>query len=101
MVVLKDIDPVSLGKIMAVMYAIGGFLEGVIIAFIFVVAGNTGTGTQAIGGPILGAIGIAIVVIAPIVGAIGGFIVGAIGALIYNWLASKIGGIEITLTDKK
>lgn len=50
--------------------------------------------------PIFGLLGIAAIVALPILFAILGFLAGVFGALAYNFLAPKVGGIEVELTDK-
>lgn len=87
MVELKYIHPMSLAKIVAVIYAIVGFIAGIVIALF---------GVASLG--IFGAaFGIASIIIFPILYAILGFICGAIGALLYNFVAKRIGGVKLVL----
>jgi hypothetical protein len=88
---LKHIDPMTLGKIHAAFAAIMGFFVGIVIALgglsAFVVRGSS----------FGAALGLAAVVVLPILYAIMGFVAGVIVALIYNFLAKRIGGIKVVL----
>ena len=79
----KSFDVVSVGKILAVIWAIIGFFYGLMFASVasFV--------------PELAGFGIASIVIMPIMFAIMGFIGGIICAFIYNIVAGKVGGIVV------
>jgi hypothetical protein len=126
MVVIKSIDPFSLGKIFAVIYAIIGFFYGLAFFVISsILAAFTGSlpasgfgaaitssplaaygmlpGSMALGGLPLGSLagwmaGAAIIAL-PVVFGIGGFVLGSIAAGIYNVIASKIGGIKVQLDN--
>ena len=109
----KHLDPLSVGKITAIVAAILGLINGILASLTL----------QAIGGiigplissvPLLGASeaasgaastassllagisGIAIIAF-PILSLVIGFLAGIIGALIYNLTASVIGGIHIEM----
>ena len=127
MVVIKSIDPFSLGKMFAVIYAIIGFFYG--LAFFVIssmLSAFTGSlpvsgfgaamtsspfaaygmlpGSMALGGLPLGSLagwlsGAAIIAL-PIIFGIGGFVLGAIAAGVYNFMASRIGGIKVQLDDE-
>lgn len=100
MVVLKSIDPVSLGKVYAVIAAIFGLIYGIIIALVVVVAGASAAAmgmAHPFGGLAIGIIAILCIIGIPILAAVGGFIGAVIGAWIYNFVASKIGGVKIDL----
>jgi len=84
---LKAIDPVSYGKIMAILGIIIGFIQGAMLAafaaaFSFI--------------PGLGGFGVASIIVLPIVYAIMFFIGAIIGAVIYNLIAGAVGGIKLT-----
>ncbi len=119
--VIKRIGVVSAGKITAIIAAIIGFLYGIALSiFSFVISslansiGNlssipsgsvpvtipagafSGAGISSL----FGLIGIVAIIVLPIAFAILGFIAGAIGAAIYNFTTSKIGGIEVEVAEK-
>ncbi|MDE1861104.1 MAG: DUF3566 domain-containing protein [Candidatus Micrarchaeota archaeon] len=117
MVVIKSIDPISAGKVIGILYAIFGFLYGILFSLISVAVVGllnnlpnipTSTGgvvmpTAAIPGGVgsfFGLFGLFAVIIFPIIFGILGFIIGALGAFLYNVATSKIGGIEMELSDK-
>jgi|GEM_PF-204681 hypothetical protein len=82
---LKNIDPISAAKIVAIIGAVFGFIIGLIITAVGLFAATV----------TLIVAGIISIVLLTLFFLIGGFIAAAIGALIYNFLASKIGGIAV------
>ena len=92
---VKKLDIMSYAKVSAVIGAIMGFFIGLFAAiassFMGSFAGMTGA-PLASGG--FAAMGVAAIVVVPILYAIGAFIGGAIGAFIYNIVAERIGGIK-------
>lgn len=89
---IKKIDLMSLAKILALIYAIIGFLAAILAVVAMYLDPLIATSIMPIStfGPI-------IIVLVPIIYAIVGFIIGAIIAILYNIIASKIGGIKIEL----
>ena len=84
---LKSIEPVSLGKILAVIMAVFGFFAGIAVA-----AGLSSTmGIPGVFG------GVASIIIMPIVFAIMGFVIGIIEAFVYNVVAKRFGGVMLDL----
>ncbi|HVA82934.1 MAG TPA: hypothetical protein VNF06_02105, partial [Candidatus Aquilonibacter sp.] len=75
---IQRIEPMQYAKVLAVLEAVFAFISGVFALFV--------------GGGIIGHL-----IIAPIVQAIVGFILGYIIALLYNYIAKKIGGVKVTL----
>ena len=93
--ILRRIDPVSLAKILGLVYAILGLLFGgifTLIALAGVAAKNEG---EEKFGFLFGA---AAVILFPIFYGAMGALSGAIGALIYNVVAKWIGGVELELS---
>lgn len=86
---LNRIDPLSIARVYAICGAIVGFVIGLIISIVSIFA-------SAFAGP-FALVGIAAIIIVPLLAAIGGFIFIYIVALIYNYVASKIGGVVIML----
>jgi len=85
---LKSVDPMSLGKMFAVIMAVFGFFAGIGVA----------VGVSSALGPVPGIFGgVASIIVRPIVFAIMGFIIGVIEAFVYNIVAKKIGGVKLDL----
>lgn len=92
--IVKRVGVLSLGKIMAVLYAGIGVIAGVIIALISSMGGSAfahqGTGMG------LG-LGVGAIILFPIFYGVMGFIIGLISAWLYNLAAGFIGGVELDL----
>lgn len=98
--VIRKIGVMSLGKLMAVMYAGIGLLIGVLYALFAVIGGGAmmamgGEQNAALGGGMMIGMGLAAVVVAPIVYGIFGFIGGVISAFFFNLAAKYAGGLEL------
>jgi len=93
---IKHIDPMSFGKIYAVIMAIVGFIYGIIIVGLIAPLMAVYGGAASVG--MMAGLGIIGIVLMVILFAILGFIAGVIGAWIYNIVASRIGGIRIELS---
>jgi hypothetical protein len=89
---------VMIGAISAVIGLIVGILYAIVGAAIMSMLSSAGTGVD------LGAIGILFgvgaIIVMPIVGFIGGLIEGLIIAVIYNFLAPRIGGIKLRFEEQ-
>ncbi len=81
----------SVAKIYALIYAVIGLVIGAIYGLIFGIV---------LPAPMNWIAGIGFLLGLPVLFGIMGFVCGLICAALYNWLASKIGGIEIELKDK-
>jgi len=84
---LKSIEPVSLGKIFAVIMAVFGFFAGIAVA----IGLSSTLGIPGVFG------GVASIIVMPIVFGILGFIIGVIEAFVYNVVAKKFGGVMLDL----
>ena len=101
---IRKLGVFSVAKIYAVMMLVISLLifipyGFVIIVFSLIGAGSAG-GDAAIalgGGGIV--MGLAVMIVAPIIYALMGFVFGALGALIYNVFAGMVGGIEIEVEN--
>lgn len=94
---IKKIAPLQLGKVLAVVYALGTvvFLPFFIIfTVVSSLLQHAGDAPQMVG--FLG-MGIGFMLFMPIVYGIMGFITGVVIAFIYNLVAGWIGGIELEL----
>ncbi|MDI6720802.1 MAG: DUF3566 domain-containing protein [Candidatus Aenigmarchaeota archaeon] len=90
--VMTRIGVLSTAKISAVVMLVFGFFIGLFLA----VFGSALYYSESVSG-----LGIAfLVILIPIIYAIMGFIFGAISAVIYNFIAKYIGGIEFDLREK-
>jgi membrane-anchored protein YejM (alkaline phosphatase superfamily) len=95
MTVIKSIDIISWAKIHALFGIVFGLVYGVLFAIM-------GTAIGAIYSmPGATTFGLLSIIVFPIIFGIMAFICGAILAFIYNIFASKVGGIEIELEEKK
>ncbi len=94
--VLRSVGVLSVGKIMGVMYAIMGLFLGFIMALVGmagVVIPNQGNGPNPFAA--MAGLGLAAIIVVPIMYGILGVLVGIISAAIYNVLAGMVGGIEL------
>jgi hypothetical protein len=91
MAVIKSVDIISWAKIHALFGIVFGFIYGLLFAVIGAAIGFH----RAMPG--VTAFGLMSIIIFPIVFGILAFICGAILAFLYNFFASKIGGIQIEL----
>ena len=93
MVRLRSVGVLSCAKI----YGIIHMALGILFALFFVVIGVVGLAASP-GQQKLGMIGILIIAaLSPFIYGALGFVIGAVGALLYNWIASAVGGIEMEL----
>lgn len=88
--VLKRIAPLSLGKMLAVLYGVLGLL----LAPVFLLASLVGSSVQHQGGMPFMALGAGMTVAIPFFYAAIGFVFGVVSAFLYNLLARWIGGVE-------
>jgi hypothetical protein len=96
-VIVKRVGVLSLAKIQAVIMAVFGLIIGLFYGLLLgAMSAMMPSGRD---GAAMGGIGILSVFIFPIIYAVLGFIAGAIGALIYNFAAGFIGGIEMEIED--
>ncbi|PZX56758.1 hypothetical protein [Algoriphagus chordae] len=96
MVKIEKIGVSSAAKIYGLTLGILGFVIGIFYAiFLSAFSGLLGDDFP-IGNS--GALGLAMAIFFPIMYGFIGFIMGALGAVVYNFVASKIGGLEIQLS---
>lgn len=101
MSVIKRVNPVSLAKVNGIIGVIIGLIAGILLAVFGGLIGSFAPQAGGIGAPSIGAgLGIASIIILPIMYGIGGFIGGLIGGWAYNLVAKWVGGIEIDLENK-
>ena len=96
--VVRSVGVLSAGKIMGVIGALGGLIGGAMIALMSVLGGAMHQPAAGGGAHFPAAfLGVGAIIAMPIIYAICGFIVGLIYALLYNFAAGIIGGLELEL----
>jgi hypothetical protein len=96
--VLRSVGVLSCGKVLGITYAIFGLIFGAFFA-LFAMAGAAMPQPPQADGPnpfaVVAGLGVAAVIVVPIMYGIMGFIGGIIAALVYNLVASVVGGLEL------
>jgi len=99
---IQSIPVMPFALMIAVISAVIGLIIGIIYAGVFGVILSTvshNTGVAGLG--LLGILfGVGAVIIMPILGFIGGLIQGIIIAVLYNFLAPRIGGIKLRFKEE-
>lgn len=97
--IVRRIGPLSLGKVMGVLYGAMGLIFG----FLFAIVSMLGPALAPRAGseePLVGLIfGIGGIVILPLFYGVFGLVAGVIGSFLYNVVAGAVGGIEVELDD--
>lgn len=95
--ILKRIEPISCAKIYGVVCVLIGLLAGIIVAGIAWAMEQVFTGMGEEAYPVgLGYLfGAGAIISYPIFYGIFGFVAGFLSAVVYNWIAGLIGGIEL------
>ena len=98
--VIRKVGVLSLGKLMAVMYAGIGLVIGGLYALFAVLGGGAmmalgGESDSALGGGMMIGMGLAAIVLAPVFYGVLGFIGGIISAFFFNLAAKYTGGLEL------
>ena len=94
---IKRVGALSLGKIVGAIYGTIGLIMGAIFSCVSVVGAAAAVTASDV--PIFGFIfGIGAIFIMPIFYGVMGFLTGLIAAVVYNFVAGKIGGIELELS---
>ncbi len=93
--VLTRIEPISLGKVYAVIYAVICLLFALPMACFSSMMGSMVGSEYGDAGVAFGGFGLLSIIIIPLMGAIGGFIGGLITGFVYNLVAGWVGGVEL------
>ncbi len=97
--VITKVGVLSLGKLLGIMYAAIGVLFGGLYALFAVVGGGAmlamGGDEGAMGGGMMMGMGVAAIIVLPIIYGVLGFIGGLITALFFNIAAKYAGGLEV------
>jgi hypothetical protein len=93
--IIKRIGPLSFAKLSAVLYAVMGLVVGGIFSLVGL-AGGFASETEGAAG--LGAvIGVAAIVVFPVLYGVMGFVITLFSAWLYNFAADFVGGVEIDI----
>ena len=94
--VLKSIGVFSMAKMLGTLYAVIGFIIGLLFALLSMI--GAGFASQDGGGAFIGLIfGVGGIIILPVFYGVLGFIGGALMSALYNFIAGMAGGIELDL----
>jgi len=97
--IIRRIRPASVARITGTLYAALGLLVGLGIASLglFEWVGRTVDTVRVFGtkGLFPPSLSLAAIVIAPLLYGALGFVAGYVAAALYNWVAPKVGGIEL------
>jgi hypothetical protein len=99
--VLRRIGVVSLGKFMGLLYGLVGLLIGGVVSLLAMLgaaAGRQQEQQQGAAGVLFG-IGIAAIIVLPLLYGFFGFLGGRISGALFNLVASLAGGIELEFSD--
>ncbi len=91
--IVKSVGVMAAAKITGALYA----CMGLAFAPFFLLFGLVGSIAGQNKNPFAGVVGVVFAVLMPIFYGVMGFVIGAIGALLYNALASWLGGFELEL----
>lgn len=94
---IKKIGVLSLGKILGLLYAMMGLIVGALYSLFTLIGLSMSQAFSPSSGPALvfGLIfGIGAIIFLPVFYGVMGFIVGIVTAVLYNFIASKLGGLE-------
>ncbi len=92
MVKIKRIGVLSMGKIYGMLCAIMGLIFGAIMTLVSLVGLAISSSSTGMFGVLFG---VGAIIFLPIVYGVMGFIMGLITALLYNLIASWVGGLEV------
>ena len=95
MIELKSVGILRCATVIAVLAAIGGLIEGVILASVATMVPSNGP--NPIPEAMRPLLGVGAVIFMPIFFAVAGFIEGVIGAFLYNIVARWTGGLQFAV----
>lgn len=97
--VITKVGVLSLGKLLGIMYAAIGAVFGLLYALFAIVGGGAmlamGGDEGAMGGGMMMGMGVAAVIVLPILYGLIGFVGGLLSALFFNIAAKYAGGLEV------
>ena len=99
---VKRLGVFSVAKVSGILYAVLGFIFGIIMSMVSLVLGSVFQGAEF--GPAAGfgvLFGVGAVIFLPIFYGLLGFVGGAIMGWLYNIIAQYAGGIEVEFEDER
>ena len=97
--VIQRIAPVSLAKVMGAIYAVIGFVAGALFTLFALVGATAGASSEQEMAWMAPLFGVAAIVVFPILYGVLAFVMGLVVSGLYNLIAARVGGIEMTLGD--
>lgn len=97
--VVERIAPLSLAKVLGAIYAVIGFVAGAMFSLFALMGAAAGAASEPEMAWMAPLFGIAAIVIFPILYGVIAFVMGLVVGGLYNLVAGRIGGIEITLGE--
>lgn len=88
---IRRISPTSIAKLSGLLYAVFGFIAGLVLLVVSLVAQSDKAGNMGI------VFGIGAPIALPIMYGVMGWVGGYISGLLYNFFAKKVGGIQIEI----
>jgi hypothetical protein len=94
---IRRIGPLSLAKVLGVLYAAIGLVIGAILALAGLVGAGLNGSAEA-GGPLIGlTFGVGAIVFLPLLYGVLGVVLGLVIGALYNVVAGAMGGIEVEI----
>lgn len=97
--VVERIAPISLAKVLGAIYTVIGFVAGAMFTLFALMGAAAGAASEPEMAWMAPLFGIAAIVIFPILYGVIAFVMGLVVGGLYNLIAGRIGGIEITLGE--
>ena len=99
--ILTRIGVASCAKVMGILYAVGGFLVGLLFTLVSLAGATYGTWREDPGSGAMAILfGVGAVVILPVFYGVMGAVGGVIVAGMYNLVARLVGGVEIEIQQR-
>ncbi|MGD8395368.1 MAG: hypothetical protein PVF43_07820 [Candidatus Eiseniibacteriota bacterium] len=95
--IVRRIAPLSLARIVGLLYAIIGILAGGLVALFSLFGAAIGAANESGGAFISGLFGIGAIFFMPVLYGVLGFVGGLLVGWLYNVVAPVVGGLELTL----
>ena len=97
--VIERIEPMSLAKVMGAIYAVIGFVAGALFTLFALMGAAVGAASDPEMAWVAPLFGIAAIVVFPILYGVIAFVTGLVVSGLYNLIAGRVGGIEVTLSE--